>query len=301
MGSTKFTAHNIRLDDGTYTIPDEQYSIDKLPWFISARRILNIAFPENKNSYRLADLGCLEGGYAVEFARMGFQVVGIDIRDANIAACNYVKSKTNLSNLTFVKDNALNIEKYGLFDAIFCSGLLYHLDNPKEFLRILSAVTKKVLILNTHFSTTDQGKVWPDIIRKLLMMMKKSVSSVTKFSLSRLTDNENLRGRWYIEYPNDAAFRNREKSRKASWDNRRSFWIQREYLLQTIYDVGFDLVLEQFDIFAPNIAEDILKGYYRINSRGVFIGIKTPPAEVEHSQPEKSDLVFLSPTQQSLQ
>ena len=36
-------------------------------------------------------------------------------------------------------------------------------------------------------------------------------------------------------------------------DNRRSFWIQREYLLQTIQEVGFDHVLEQYDALGENI------------------------------------------------
>ena len=33
----EFTAHNIRLDDGTFTKPD---AMEAYPWFISARRIL---------------------------------------------------------------------------------------------------------------------------------------------------------------------------------------------------------------------------------------------------------------------
>ena len=107
----KFIAHNIRLDDGTLTRPDVARSMEAYPWFISARRILDTVFPEDKQHLRLADLGCLEGGYAVEFARMGFQVLGIEMREANIAACNYVKSRTSLPNLEFVQDNALNIAR----------------------------------------------------------------------------------------------------------------------------------------------------------------------------------------------
>ena len=128
----EFTAHNIRLDDGTLTKPDVGHSMDAYPWFVSARRILETVFPGDKHNLRLADLGCLEGGYAVEFARMGFQVLGIDVREANIAACNYVKSETNLPNLKFVKDDVLNITKYGVFDVVFCCGLLYHLDKPAQ-------------------------------------------------------------------------------------------------------------------------------------------------------------------------
>jgi 2-polyprenyl-3-methyl-5-hydroxy-6-metoxy-1,4-benzoquinol methylase len=150
--AVEFTAHNIRLDDGTCTKPGPSF-IETSPWFVSARRILEIVFPGDKKHLRLADLGCLEGGYAVEFARMGFQVLGIDVRDANIAACNYVKSKTNLPNLVFVKDDAWNIGNYGMFDVVFCCGLLYHFDRPKLFLETLSSVTTKLMVLQTHFST----------------------------------------------------------------------------------------------------------------------------------------------------
>ena len=92
----EFTDHNIRLDDGTFTKPESTRSMVDHPWFKSARGILETVFPGDKSELRLADVGCLEGGYAVEFARMGFQVLGIDVRELNIAACNYVKSKTDL-------------------------------------------------------------------------------------------------------------------------------------------------------------------------------------------------------------
>ena len=107
---------------------------------ISAKRIIETVFPGDKQNLRLADISCLEGGYAVEFARMGLDVLGVEVRDSNIAACNYVKSETDLPNLKFVKDNALNIANHGSFDVVFCCGLLYHLDNPKEFLEILSSL-----------------------------------------------------------------------------------------------------------------------------------------------------------------
>ena len=67
-----FTSHNIRLDDGSFTKPDAGLSIDAHPWFLAAKRILDAAFPGDKSGLRIADLGCLEGGYTVEFARLGF-------------------------------------------------------------------------------------------------------------------------------------------------------------------------------------------------------------------------------------
>jgi hypothetical protein len=276
----EFTNHNIRLDDGTFTKPDVGLSMESYAWFVSARRILETVFPGDKNHFRLADLGCLEGGYAVEFARMGFQVLGIEIRDSNIAACNYVKSRTNLPNLEFVKDNALNIAKYGTFDVAFCGGLLYHFDKPKHFLETLSAATTKLVILQTHFSTNTSFRRsrLPSWAQKLLAKVKVENRLTNKFNLSPLAENEGLMGRWFTEFADNQSFSERETNKWASWDNSRSFWIQREYLLQAIHDVGFDLVMEQYDSLGPNIAESMLRGYYQTDNRGTFIGIKTQNA-----------------------
>jgi|SRR6185312_6296341 len=254
--TVEFTAHNIRLDDGTSTMPDLTVSMAEYPWFISARRVLETVFPGDKSRLRLADVGCLEGGYAVEFARMGFGVLGIEVRESNIAACNYVKSKTDLPNLEFALDNALNIAEYGVFDAVFCCGLFYHLDRPKQYLETVSSVTKKLLILQTHFSLSE--------------------SDGSNYGLSEPSENEGLAGRWFTEFGDDDSFSNRDTEKWKSWDNYRSFWIQREYLLQAIQDVGFDLVLEECSSLGPNIAMGMSSSNYQTALRGTFIGIKSP-------------------------
>jgi SAM-dependent methyltransferase len=125
--SVTFTAHNIRLDSGVETKPELGFLLADHPWCVSAKRILETVFPSDKSRVRVADLGCLEGGYAVEFARMGFQVLGVEVRESNMAACRHVQSGLNLPNLQFVQDNAWNVAKHGPFDAIFCCGLLYQL------------------------------------------------------------------------------------------------------------------------------------------------------------------------------
>jgi ubiquinone/menaquinone biosynthesis C-methylase UbiE len=275
--AVKFTAHNIRLDDGSYTIPESAHSMTDLSWFKSARGILDTVFPGDKSQIRVADVGCLEGGYAVEFARMGFQVLGIEIRDLNLAACRYVKSKVDLPHLEFVQDNALNIAQHGPFDAVFCCGLFYHLERPREYLDTLSAVTKKLLILQTNFSLISRrdrifrlstGVPW--LTDRLLRRQVR-----TRFILSAPDKNEGLPGRWFTEFPTKQSFVKRDTARWASWDNRRSFWIQREHILQGIQEAGFDLVMEQYDNLKPNIAENLLGRRYQTDLRGTFIGIKT--------------------------
>ena len=75
-----FQFHNIRLDNVEYTMdnaPGMVIANDRR--LISTKRILEFVF-SRAGTVRIADLGCAEGGYAVEFARMGFGSVGIEIR-----------------------------------------------------------------------------------------------------------------------------------------------------------------------------------------------------------------------------
>jgi len=275
---TTFTSHNIRLDDGTYTKPDVGFSMDVHPWFLAAKRMLEVTFPGSKENLRIADLGCLEGGYAVEFARLGFQTLGLDVREANIEACRYVKSRVALPRLEFACDDAWNIPAYGLFDAVFCCGLLYHLDRPREFLNMVSSVTKRVLILQTHFSqaTDSPSFIHPRRLRRALAhVLPLRNTATTTHKLSFLSENEGLPGRWFSEFRNERAFRDRKNRRWASWNNRKSFWVQREFLLQALRDAGFDVVIEQFDGLGSHIAQEMTSGSYRTSGRGTFVGIKT--------------------------
>lgn len=254
----EFTAHNIRLDDGTLTNPDLGYGIDQHPWTLSFKRTLGVVFPGDRRKIGVADLGCLEGGYSVEIARMGFRVLGLEVRESNLIACRHVKAHTDLPNLEFVRDDAWNLAKYGRFDALLCSGLLYHLDRPKRFLELVSSVTTRLLILQTHFATDQPNPT---------------------FALSDLTENESAKGRWYTEYADDQSFSRRENAKWASWSNQRSFWLRRDYLLQSIQDVGFDFVAEQFDSLDKDIVGSMTNGFYKTQDRGTFIGIKTRQEE----------------------
>ena len=252
--------------------------MDVHPWFLAAKRLLDATFPGSKEHLRIADLGCLEGGYTVEFARLGFQALGIDVRESNIDACRYVQSKVALPRLEFVRDDAWNIPAYGTFDAVFCCGLFYHLDRPREFMNVLSGVTKRLLILQTHFSQAGDSPSWihPRRLRRALSrVFPLKNSATTTHKLSFLSENEELPGRWFSEFRNERAYRDRENRRWAAWNNRKSFWIQREYILQVLRESGFDLVLEQFDGLGAKLASEMTEGSYRTSGRGTFVGIKT--------------------------
>lgn len=249
-----FTAHNIRLDDGRTTIPGAPFTMEQDRIFIATRKILNLVFPLNKESFSIVDLGCLEGGYAVEFARMGFNSTGIELRDLNIECCKYVKSNLNLPNLSFEQNDVMNIDQYDAFDAAFCCGLFYHLEKPKYFLEKLAKKTKKLLILDTHFSL-------------------ESETIQPKFMLSKIEEHEGLKGRWYKEFDDEESHEKRQLMRWSSFENSKSFWIQREEIIDLMYKLGFNTVFEQFDSFSPNISTSLQKKY-PVELRGTFIGIK---------------------------
>jgi hypothetical protein len=136
-----------------------------------------------------------------------------------------------------------------------------------------------LLILQTHFSTAPPEPApsrWPRLFRGIATTAAKGQHRHGgKFGLSTMSENEEIPGRWYREFTSDEAHRNRENHKWSSWDNRLSFWIQREYLLQAISDSGFDMVMEQFDHFAPHISDAMTVGYYKTDTRGTFVGIKT--------------------------
>jgi SAM-dependent methyltransferase len=248
-----FTAHNVVLDDGTQTRPDSPVLAETAIAQAALRFARTICPPSPHYHPRVADLGCLEGGYAVEFARAGYDVLGIEARTESIARCHHVRRETGLTNLEFVQDDVRNIERYGRFDIVFCCGLLYHLDHPAAFLRTLGDVTGKLLLLHTHYAE--------DTVNPL-------------YALSQLVEHEGLLGRWYTETPPSGweSHSAMESSLWASWLNTASFWPLKRHLLKAVHDAGFAIVCEQFDAL-DDLAED---PYVERHSRSMFVGVKSP-------------------------
>jgi SAM-dependent methyltransferase len=253
-----YTAHNVCLDDGRWTLPQAERIVDSA-WFGAARRVLALVYPQGPAGRTLVDLGCLEGGYALEFARMGFNALGIEARASNFAACEAVRAAVQLAApaaLRYVRDDVRHLASHtdtsGAFDVTWCCGLFYHLDEPNTFLRLLGQVTRRVLILNTHFAPAHEEPY-----------------------LSPLMEHDGARGRWYREFADGTDLAAQETSRWASWGNEQSFWMTRESILQTMSDGGFTTVFEQYDPLAPDIAQAMTTGAYAQHHRGVFVGIKS--------------------------
>jgi SAM-dependent methyltransferase len=249
-----FTAHNIRFADGSETMPGALHLLADVPWCQGAKRVLALLYGADVKGRRIADLGCLEGGYALEFARLGLDAFGIEVRQSNFDNCMEVKRRAGLSNLDFARDDVWNLARYGRFDVIFCCGLLYHLDRPRAYLKLMGEQARDAVIVNTHYAPWD----W---------------YPTSAFQLSPIETHEGLPGRWFVEH-NAQSDAEKEQLKWASWDNKSSFWPVKEALLQAIHEAGFDLVFEQTDTLGDILANGTAPETVR-NHRGVFVGIRS--------------------------
>lgn len=272
----KFTAHNILLSDGKTTM-ENGLLLGKSAIWKSILNSLDLFLPgtiEERRKLRVVDLGCLEGGYAVEFAKLGFETLGIEAREENIKKCNFVKNDLGLTNLHFVKDDVRNMANYGTFDIVLCYGLLYHLNDPIAFLKTLSNCTSKLLFLNTHFATERDLRYKVGFLNKFvwgpIQKRTKLFESTKNYRLSPITYNEGYRGRWLKEYKKNTTRDKIEKLLWTSYNNDRSFWLCKKDLTIALHDVNFNSVFEQFN-FTGDMVQHNYTDYF---SRSMFVAVK---------------------------
>lgn len=91
---------------------------------------------------RLLDLGCGNGSSSLFFAKQGANVVSCDISEVAIQSLSQLCVKNNINNITPIKCSAFSITELGLFDFVFGSMILHHL----EPFSIFSETLKKSLV-----------------------------------------------------------------------------------------------------------------------------------------------------------
>lgn len=197
---------------------------------------------------RILDLGSLDGQFSIEFALHGAKTVGIEIREDNINKALFCKKVLELENLEFIQDDVRNIsvETYGRFDAIICSGLLYHLLAPDvlKVLRKMHNMCDRVVIIDTHIA-----------LRKI----------------EKYTEGENEY--WGYSYKeHDAVNSQAEKAKRlwASWDNNQSFLFTRPSLINAMTKTGFSSVYECFTPAHMNFG----KSGIQFQNRCTFVAVK---------------------------
>jgi SAM-dependent methyltransferase len=229
---------NVRLSENVQTIPTGH------PEFLSSDRrlkailrTLDLVYGPDLGALRIADLGCLEGGFAVALAQRGARVMGVEARAVNIVKGQLLKEHFGLGSLDFVCDDVKNFnrQRYGSFDVILALGILYHIDQPVQWLRQIADAATGLLIVDSHLAPPDDdslGRIDQSIARL------GPLRTVT-------VDSRPYSGRWFREVegrPVDV-----ERDLWAAYSNDESFWLTKESLVLALEHAGFDLAFEQYD------------------------------------------------------
>ena len=217
-----WTAHNIELPYNIKTVGG-----GVAVGFSDVAEIVSDLYSKDLRDARVLDLGCLEGGHSIEFAKRGCSVLGIEGRASNIAKAQFAKEELKLKNLSFELEDVRNLSvfKHGYFDIVICSGILYHLQSPDCFqlLERIGELCKEVLFTNTH------------IAQEQIPHSNSLLSSLIEVS----HNDQIYRGRTYIEHTKESTAEAKEGRLWASLDNETSFWLTEESLLRVLHLQGF--------------------------------------------------------------
>lgn len=239
----KWSAHNVALTKEVTTIPGQPDFLETDLRLHAILRTLSLLYRGRLADLRVADLGCLEGGFALALAQRGMDVVGIEARAKNLKKAEFLAKYFNLPNLKFELGDVKHFtrETFGDFDVVLALGILYHLDEPAAWLRQIAEATRSVLIIDSHFAPTDDAS---------LAVLDGTIAKLGP--LEWVADVKwRYEGRWFVEHAEYAMVEDRVW---ASYSNKRSFWLTKESLLQALSNVGFDLVYEQHDYYGLSYA-----------------------------------------------
>jgi SAM-dependent methyltransferase len=240
-----WTAHNIRLADGVYTIgPGHSGSED------AVKRVTQIVTDLAQvplSELRVLDLGALEGQYGLELAQRGADVLAIEGREPSVRKCEFAKRALGLDNIEFELGDvrALTKDSHGEFDVVLCLGLLYHLDAADvfPFLRSIAEMCTSLLVLETRVSLSPRE--------------------------THRFEGREYHGSSYAE-PDTSAARTDTETLWASLDNPRSFMFTRPSLFNVLRHLGFTSAYECSIPAQTRLWPD----------RGTFVAVRGEPLEL---------------------
>lgn len=252
----QWTGHNIPLTETESTLGREHGLIGDDPRTTTIKSLIR-RFIDRGRSLRVLDLGSLEGGLSFEMAREGWEVVGMEGRASNLDKAELIRRYFDLDHLRFeLRDvKTLDPGRDGRFDAVLCCGLLYHLDNPFEFLRTLRAVTADdgLLFVDTHVAPEEAALEHATYAGHL--------SEPVVFE----DGSHRYEGRWFSEPAGGSVL----EQQWSAISNDRSFWPSRRSLIRAMYHAGFPRILELFGMFDIDREFGLREQFSRLYLAGV--------------------------------
>ena len=257
-----WTAHNIPLAHGIATNPQRP---GPHPLLRKAVQTISDLSTKPWNQLRILDLASLEGFFSLEFASHGAEVVAIEGRESNNAHARFAAEVLGFRNVEFITDDVRNLspEKYGQFDVVFCSGILYHLTGADacRFVASIKQVCNRLTIINTHIGLRpDHAIHW---------------------------EGHTYSGFVYREHGPKDTPEMKAGSKWASLDNETSFWFTKPSLLNLLRAVGFTSAFEILNpsgsVYSDRLTFAAISGKSQTVSMSPELALVREPEWPEHS------------------
>ena len=225
-----WTAHNILLPNGITTMPKNSNQRYLHRAYLYHHLYKTWSKPRGRFDFRrptVLDIGCLEGGISIYFASMGFNTVGVDIRETNLKKAEFASKALGLQHKCKwicgdVCDASL-WSSFGQFDLIICGGLLYHLDGP-NIASVIDQMSRK--LQNRGLAVIDTNYV------------NKS---------SKIYEMDNglkVYGQDWIEHSENDSLTERMPRSWSSLSINKAFWLTERSLCNVLVTYGFTDVMK---------------------------------------------------------
>ncbi|MGI8639062.1 MAG: class I SAM-dependent methyltransferase [Pyrinomonadaceae bacterium] len=109
----------------------------------------------------ILELGSLEGGHSFALAQNPNveKVVAVEAREKNIEKAKFIQRLLDDKKVEFIEADLekTDLTKLGTFDAVFCSGLLYHLLEPWKLIEQCGKISPNIFIW-TQYACENEAK-----------------------------------------------------------------------------------------------------------------------------------------------
>jgi len=217
-----FTTHKIQIADGLWTVHTGVIAeADVRSHFVLE------ALGGSLAGKSVVDLGCLEGGFSVAFARLGAErVLGIEAREISYRRCELVRQLLGFQNLRFVHGDFKDVlAATAPFDVVLACGVLYHVSDPVALIDQIFASCTQLALIDTHVANSDNPfpGCEPEIVTHTFRGKQYQGMVFTEFHSSRFVAE-------------------REQALWAAWSDQKSFWPTEEALVEMLREAGFSRV-----------------------------------------------------------
>jgi tRNA (mo5U34)-methyltransferase len=114
-------------------------------------------FPPDLRGRTVLDIGCNAGFYSVvSHLRGAAHVIGLDLNEHYINQAMLLKRLLRLNaSPEFRVGTEQHLEGPATYDFVINTGVIYHLENPMDFLRRIHAVTGDMMLLESEMLTSE--------------------------------------------------------------------------------------------------------------------------------------------------